>query len=248
MESFNLVGEQLHVPFDKSFDCVGISADQLTEVIEGFIRANRLSCRQVAVVLINGFHVSGFSPGGEKTSEEFLRRQRLVCESLANDACHDFRNFIKCPRLIAQPMRLSAVCARISQARGRDCSNIVTINPAHPTRPDVMANDPIAHDRNSAVTEKIFHVDFRAEMGVRNAGPFDVAFDELVPAMVRDLDVIRAAGSEMDYISHQTSWRGLPVFCSGAAYRPYSRSPQRRYRSLPEQALWFRFDHSQRAP
>src|ERR1035438_9890883 len=78
--------------------------------------------------------------------------------------------------------------------------------PSSSDPPRVMANDPLAHDRNFAVAQKILHVDFGAEMGVGDTGPFDVALDELVPAMVRDLNVISTAGTEMDDIFHA----GLP--------------------------------------
>jgi hypothetical protein len=86
-------------------------------------------------------------------------------------------------------------------------------------------------------------------MGVRDTGPFDVAFDELVPAVVRDLHVIRAAGSEVNYIFHT----GLP----GTVYECFALAQHidriaGHYKDavdpFPGRALWFHCDHSQTAP
>src|ERR1700733_5186581 len=86
----------------------------------------------------------------------------------------------------------------LRQAFSRDGGNILAINPGKAGVRNIVADHSVDDHPDAAVAEQVLHEDLGAQMREGEAGPLDVAFDELGPEPMLDWRVVIPRGAEMD--------------------------------------------------
>src|ERR1700723_1412459 len=179
------------------------------KVVEDLVRANILAVGQVGIAVEDALHVRRFSSSGQNVTQEVCGWLRLVRERLFERVGKGFRELIVGLCLVSQAVGAARVGARIKQAGGSDCCYILTVNPAEPCGADVMLDNSTLDIALPAVAEQVLHEDLGSQMSESDTGPLDVAFNELVPAIMRNARVIVPACPQVNDMLYTGSLCGV---------------------------------------
>src|SRR5271163_1465342 len=147
-------------------------------------------------------HVCGLSTGLENFIQELFRWVSLIAEWLLDHVRNDCRNFAVRLRIITQSVCLSSMVTRRPQDNGGDFSDIFAGDETQALIANVIPENSVARCRNAAVAQDVFHEDLGTQMRVGDTQSCDIPFDELVPTIMGDIGVVRAASAKMDDVLH----------------------------------------------
>src|SRR5271156_74397 len=147
-------------------------------------------------------HVRGLSTGLENSIQKLFCRVGLIAEWLLDYVRDDCRNFAVRLRVIAQSVCLSSMVTRRPQDSGRDFGDIFAGDETQALIANVIPENSIARSRNAAVAQDVFHEDLGTQMRVGDTRSCDIPLDELVPTIMGDIGVVRAASAKMDDVLH----------------------------------------------